>query len=98
MRYISLFLVLALFSCDKDDQETPEYSPISHSFFIAGHTYGSPGVDNEGFHPAFKNKFNFIQNDVNVDFGNFILMRSTVGLWNCSLMPTTGSWFLMYTE
>lgn len=85
MKYFVLFLVLILASCGKDDPETLEFSPISHSFFIAGHTYGSPGVDNEGLHPAFKNKFNLIQNDESVDFGILtgdIVITGTEQNWN----------------
>ena len=33
----------------------------SYSFFVAGHTYGAPGVNNPGFHPPFKSKFDFIR-------------------------------------
>lgn len=40
-----------------------------YSFFIAGHTYGNPGVNNEGFHPPFKNKFGYIQNRTEIKFG-----------------------------
>ena len=85
MKYFVLFSVLMLASCGKDDLETLEVSPISHSFFIAGHTYGSPGVDNEGLHPAFKNKFNLIQNDESVDFGILtgdIVITGTEQNWN----------------
>jgi len=85
MKYFVLFSVLILASCGKDDLETLEVSPISHSFFIAGHTYGSPGVDNEGLHPAFKNKFNLIQNDGSVDFGILtgdIVITGTEQNWN----------------
>ena len=85
MKYFVLFSVLILASCGKDDLETLEVSPISHSFFIAGHTYGSPGVDNEGLHPAFKHKFNLIQNDGSVDFGILtgdIVITGTEQNWN----------------
>lgn len=41
----------------------------SYSFFVAGHTYGAPGVDNEGFHPLFKQKFNYIQSRTEIKFG-----------------------------
>ena len=74
-----------MFSCNKNEQETQEESPISYSFFIAGHTYGSPGVDNDGLHPAFKNKFDLIQNDGHIDFGVLtgdIVITGTVQNWN----------------
>ena len=41
----------------------------SYSFFVAGHTYGKPNVNNKGFHPPFKAKFDTIKNDTNIDFG-----------------------------
>ena len=85
MKYFVLFLVLALFSCNKDESDTSEESPIRYSFFIAGHTYGSPGIDNEGFHPAFKNKFDLIQNDGHIDFGVLtgdIVITGTEQNWN----------------
>ncbi len=41
----------------------------SYSFFVAGHTYGHPGVDNEGFHPPFKDKFAYIQSRDEIQFG-----------------------------
>lgn len=40
-----------------------------YSFFVAGHTYGSPGIDNEGFHPPFKQKFDYIQSRPEIEFG-----------------------------
>ena len=40
-----------------------------YSFFIAGHTYGQPGVNNIGLHPPFKEKFGYIQNRTEIKFG-----------------------------
>ncbi|MFK5970583.1 MAG: T9SS type A sorting domain-containing protein [Candidatus Marithrix sp.] len=40
-----------------------------YSFFIAGHTYGAPGVNNIGLHPPFKEKFGYIQNRTEIKFG-----------------------------
>jgi hypothetical protein len=85
VKYIFLFLVLVLFSCDKNEDGTTEESPISYSFFIAGHTYGTPGVDNDGLHPAFKNKFDLIQSDGHIDFGVLtgdIVITGTEQNWN----------------
>jgi len=42
---------------------------IAYSFFIAGHTYGKAGVNNEGLHPPFKEKFNYIQSREEIKFG-----------------------------
>ena len=40
-----------------------------YSFFVAGHTYGKPGVNNVGFHPPFKQKFTYLQNRPEIEFG-----------------------------
>ncbi len=42
---------------------------IQYSFFVAGHTYGHPGVNNIGFHPPFKQKFDYIQSRPEIKFG-----------------------------
>jgi len=84
-RFIVLFLIYSLVSsCNKDKCETAE-SPILYSFFIAGHTYGAPGVDNVGVHPPFKNKFNLIKSDEHIDFGVFtgdIVLTGTEQNWD----------------
>ncbi len=41
----------------------------AYSFFVAGHTYGSPGVNNKGFHPPFKAKFEYIQSRSEIKLG-----------------------------
>ena len=71
MKYIGLILIFALFSCSKDESDVVKEVPIDYSFFIAGHTYGTPGVDNEGVHPPFRNKFDFIKDDESLNFGVF---------------------------
>jgi hypothetical protein len=66
---IIIFLgLLLLSSCSKE--EIPEIPKKSepYSFFIAGHTYGKPGIDNPGLHPPFEEKFNLINSRM-VDFG-----------------------------
>ena len=42
---------------------------ILYSFFIAGHTYGQPGVNNQGLHPPFKQKFDYIRSRDEIKFG-----------------------------
>ena len=42
---------------------------VQYSFFVAGHTYGTPGVNNEGLHPPFKEKFPYIQSRDEIVFG-----------------------------
>lgn len=41
---------------------------ILYSFVVAGHTYGTPGIDNVGFHPPFKAKFTYIQSRPEIEF------------------------------
>ena len=72
MNKISAFLFiliasLIVISCKK--KTPPPESLNLYSFFVAGHTYGKPGGDGLGFHPAFKNEFNFIRSYPNISFG-----------------------------
>lgn len=45
------------------------YGQDSYSFFIAGHTYGEPGVNNIGLHPPFVAHFDSINANTNIEFG-----------------------------
>jgi hypothetical protein len=59
-------------------------SEVQYSFFVAGHTYGVPQVNNEGVHPPFKAWFPEL-NSQNLDFGVFtgdIVMKSTAADWD----------------
>jgi len=58
-----LLLVVMLFAQCKESVHS------SYSFFVAGHTYGKPNVNNRGFHPPFKAKFDIITSDAKIDFG-----------------------------
>ena len=42
-----------------------------YSFFVAGHVYGKPGVNNTGVHPPFKQKFSYIQSRPEIILGVF---------------------------
>lgn len=58
LRFIGIVLlasIMLLISCkDKGKVMTDEaISQELTSFIVAGHAYGKPGVDNEGFHPPF---------------------------------------------
>jgi len=67
MRIIQYFIVTILIlsiNILKAQTESALYS-----FFIAGHTYGAPGVNNTGLHPPFKEKFVYIQNRTEIKFG-----------------------------
>lgn len=74
---IKLFLLLLLLmSCEiKND--------VSYTFFVAGHVYGKPGVDNIGMHPPLKKCFPEIKR--NCDFGILtgdVVWRPSIKDWN----------------
>lgn len=79
-------LVIFFFSCKKENNNTLANPPtIEYSFFIAGHTYGKPGIDNIGFHPPFKNKFDYLKNDSTLQFGVLtgdIVLEGTEKNWD----------------
>lgn len=55
-----------------------------YSFFVAGHTYGVPGVNNPGVHPPFRALFPQINSD-HLDFGVFtgdIVIKGTSTDWD----------------
>lgn len=57
---------------------------VIYSFFVAGHTYGEPGVNNEGVHPPLESWFPEV-NSRNLDFGVFtgdIVRTSTAADWD----------------
>jgi hypothetical protein len=85
IKYRIFFLGLSIVSCSEEQKGNIDKSPVEYSFFIAGHTYGAPGIDNEGVHPPFKNKFDFIKNDKHLGFGVFtgdIVPFGTVTNWD----------------
>jgi len=61
-----IFSILILFTIT-----LPTRSQDAYSFFIAGHVYGEPGVNNPGLHPPFINKFPYIQSRPEIQFGVF---------------------------
>lgn len=69
IKYICIIIIIKLiFSTgliNAQSKSTP------YSFFIAGHTYGKPGVNNIGLHPPFKEKFNYIRQRDEIKFGVF---------------------------
>lgn len=57
----------------------------NYSFFVAGHTYGIPMVNNIGLHPPFKNKFSYIQNRSEIKFGFLtgdIVEHPSIAAWD----------------
>ncbi len=86
LRYPFLILVITLvvcFGCHKDQEVSPAQEP--YSFFVAGHTYGRPGVNNVGLHPRFKKHFQLINTDSLIRFGVLtgdIVHSSTTKDWD----------------
>lgn len=79
MKKISLIFILLLVSCESEKIFN------KYSFFVAGHTYGEPRIDNVGFHPPFKDKFNLINEDELIRFGVLtgdIVITSTNKNWD----------------
>lgn len=62
MRFIGILIVILNVSCGAP-------KPPVYSFFVAGHTYGKAGVNNEGLHPPFKAEFPYIKSRPEVKFG-----------------------------
>lgn len=61
---VSIFFLVCSFSSNAQN------SDVLYSFFVAGHTYGQPGIKN-GLHPPFKEKFEYIRNRPEIKFGVF---------------------------
>jgi len=86
MKWISLvcFSVVLFMACSKNVKEDNERY-IEYSFFVAGHVYGEPGVNNIGVHPPFKLKFDLIKKDSSIEFGIFtgdIVYQPSVKNWD----------------
>lgn len=74
--------VLFCFSCKK---EPCTDSDLKYSYFVAGHTYGKPGIDNIGFHPPFRDVFSLLKEEKKMDFGVLtgdIVLTGTEQNWN----------------
>ena len=81
---LALLFVWIRFERDDSQVTLSTEGQTQYSFFVAGHTYGVPGVDNEGVHPPFKPWFAEI-NSQNIDFGVFtgdIVIRGTPANWD----------------
>lgn len=61
---VILSIIALLIFCSCSTQKVTAYS-----FFIAGHVYGKPFVENDGFHPPFKEKFDYIKSRPEIQFG-----------------------------
>lgn len=65
MKLKSLIIILLISNLPVNAQN----DSLLYSFFVAGHTYGQPGVNNIGFHPPFKQRFSYIQSKPEIKFG-----------------------------
>jgi len=67
--FISAITLVSVARCERENEDQQIVPFIRYSFFVAGHVYGKPGVDNIGFHPPFRQKFDLIKNDSSIKFG-----------------------------
>lgn len=77
--------ILLLFFCFSCSQSEVQENKIVYSFFVAGHTYGTHGVDNVGLHPAFVAQFDKLKKDSLMKFGFLtgdIVLQGTEKNWN----------------
>lgn len=81
MRLFFTYIFLAL------AQQLFAQNEVSYSFFVAGHSSGTPGIDNPGLHPPFKKHFPFLNNHSNLQLG--ILTGDIVRAFP---YPTTKDW------
>ena len=71
-QWIVIFLCGLMFlqSCRKDNVQPNDLEDqIKYSFFVAGHTYGSPSNYIGGIYEPFKSKFNWMNQDTLLKFG-----------------------------
>lgn len=68
----TVLLTTILFSgCDQNQSEKDNSltNQVAYSFFVAGHVYGTPGVNNVGLHPPFENQYPLIRKYPHISFG-----------------------------
>lgn len=89
MRILAFIVpVFLLASCAQDRELVEIESPIApplYSFFVAGHTYGAAGVDNEGLHPPFVEQWDYLNAYQHLELG--VLTGDIV-----SAQPTIEDW------
>ncbi len=75
-------IVVLLISCN---YKIEEEFPVKYSFFVAGHTYGTPGYPTGGLYAPFIDKFYLLNDNENIKFGVFtgdIVISGTEELWD----------------
>jgi len=65
----TLSTILVFVICASLSNSYAQSDSILYSFFIAGHTYGTVGINNTGLHPPFVEKFQYIQDREEIKFG-----------------------------
>lgn len=68
MKTIQQILCISFLVCSFSSNA--QNSEVLYSFFVAGHTYGQPGIEN-GLYPPFKKKFDYIRSRSEIKFGVF---------------------------
>ena len=61
------------------------YAQNNYSFFVAGHSYGSPSVNSKGLHPPLKNKSPYLQSRLEIEFGVLtgdIVEQPSIASWD----------------
>jgi len=84
-RIVCFSLLITLSGCKKDPEIIETESPILYSYYVAGHTYGAPGVNNVGVHPPFREKFDLLNDDLHIEFGIYtgdIVQSGTEQNWD----------------
>lgn len=66
---MKLLYAFFLFLLGTTNVVTSQLSPVNYSFFVAGHVYGRSGIKPAGIYPPFKEKFEYIRNRTEIEFG-----------------------------
>ena len=65
--------------------EASEIGDVHYSFFVAGHTYGRPGINNSGLHPPFRKQLENIRSYRGMNLGILtgdVVWTSTKNDWD----------------
>lgn len=85
---LGIFLLIGVSACRKQEASLP-IKEINYSFLVAGHVYGTPDVDEIGFYPPFKDRFNDIQEipDLHYAFytGDVVRQASNQTQWDATI-------------
>ncbi len=84
-KVVALLLIatFSMIACQKNTFEIPPHN--QYSFFVAGHTYGQPGVENIGLYTPFRKVFPFLNSITNLKLGILtgdVVDNSTTEKWD----------------